>query len=69
MFVVDVSPSMSETKVLDLPPGSDGKPRTREVTKLEWLLEFIMLKVQEMVSFTVPLHIVTLKQAFAPPDI
>ena len=50
MFAIDVSSSMGETKVLDVSPGPDGNPRTREITKLEWALEFVMLKVQEMVG-------------------
>lgn len=51
MFIVDVSPSMANKKIIDLPPGPDGQPRTREVTRLEWILEFVMYKVQEMVHF------------------
>lgn len=53
MFIVDVSPSMANKKKIDLPPGPDGQPRTREVTRLEWVLEFVMYKVQEMVDFFV----------------
>lgn len=50
MFLIDVSPSMGETKVLELPPGPNGDKRTRELTRLEWVLEFVMLKIQEMVN-------------------
>ncbi|KAF8523097.1 SPOC domain-like protein [Hysterangium stoloniferum] len=49
MFLIDVSPSMGKTRVIDLPPHSNGEVRTREITKLDWVLEFVMLKIQEMI--------------------
>ena len=49
MFIVDVSPTMDTTRTLDLPPGPDGETRTKEVTHLQWALQFAMLKIQEMV--------------------
>jgi ATP-dependent DNA helicase 2 subunit 2 len=50
MFLVDVSPSMGKLRTVELPPGPNGEERTREVTRLEWVLEFVMLKIQEMVN-------------------
>lgn len=49
MFLVDVSPSMATTRTLDLAPGPNGEPRTKQVTYLQWSLQFAMLKIQEMV--------------------
>ncbi|KAF8575921.1 ku80-like protein [Ramaria rubella] len=49
MFLVDVSPSMGKLRTVDLPSRPDGEKRTRQVTRLEWVLEFVMLKVQEMI--------------------
>lgn len=44
MFVVDVSPHMSATRSIELPDGV-----TLEITHLEWALQFVMMKVEEMV--------------------
>ncbi|KIO24865.1 hypothetical protein M407DRAFT_211773 [Tulasnella calospora MUT 4182] len=49
MFVIDVSPSMAKTREIQLAPGPDGEEKTKEVTNLEWALEFVLLKVQEMI--------------------
>ncbi|KAG8971417.1 ATP-dependent DNA helicase II subunit 2 [Tulasnella sp. 425] len=49
MFVIDVSPSMAKTREVLLAPGPDGEQRTKEITNLEWALEFVLLKVQEMI--------------------
>ncbi|QRW05625.1 ATP-dependent DNA helicase II subunit 2, related protein [Ceratobasidium sp. AG-Ba] len=49
MFVVDVSPSMGTMRTVFLEPGKDGEERTKEVTHLEWALQYVMLKVQEMI--------------------
>ncbi|ETW87659.1 hypothetical protein HETIRDRAFT_41157 [Heterobasidion irregulare TC 32-1] len=49
MFLVDVSPSMGKTRVVDGPDGPNGLTRTTEMTHLEWALQFVMLKVQEMI--------------------
>ncbi|KAF8519214.1 SPOC domain-like protein [Gautieria morchelliformis] len=49
IFLVDVSPSMGKLRTVELPPGPNGEERTREFTRLEWVLEFVMLKVQEMI--------------------
>lgn len=49
MFVIDVSPSMAKKREIQLAPGPDGEEKTKEITNLEWALEFVLLKVQEMV--------------------
>jgi ATP-dependent DNA helicase 2 subunit 2 len=49
MFIVDVSATMGNTRDVQLPEGPDGEARTTEVTNLEWSLQFIKLKIQEMV--------------------
>lgn len=49
MFVVDVSRSMAKTRTVELPDGPHGEARTKEMTNLEWSLQFVKLKIQEMV--------------------
>jgi len=49
MFLVDVSPSMGTMCTLELPSGRNGESRTKQVTHLQWSLQFAMLKIQEMV--------------------
>jgi hypothetical protein len=50
MFLVDVSRTMGEHRTVhDLHPGPGGVTRTRVTTNLEWALQFVMMKVQEMV--------------------
>jgi hypothetical protein len=49
-FVIDVSTSMGKMRDVTI-PGEGGKaPRTVQMTNLEWALQFILLKVQELVS-------------------
>jgi ATP-dependent DNA helicase 2 subunit 2 len=45
MFLVDISPSMGKLRSIEL-PGNEG---SIEITHLEWALQFVKLKVQEMV--------------------
>ncbi|KAL5640802.1 hypothetical protein ACGC1H_001326 [Rhizoctonia solani] len=49
MFVIDVSPSMGTMRTVFLEPAEDGTERTKEVTHLQWALQYVMLKVQEMI--------------------
>ncbi|KAG9011776.1 ATP-dependent DNA helicase II subunit 2, partial [Tulasnella sp. 427] len=49
MFVIDVSPSMAREREVELPPGPDGQTRTKTITNLEWAVQFVLLKVQEMI--------------------
>ena len=48
MFLVDVSKPMGKTRTVELPPGPNGEERTTEMTNLEWALQFVKLKIQEM---------------------
>ncbi|KAI0638826.1 SPOC domain-like protein [Trametes polyzona] len=49
MFLVDVSSSMGKMRPVSV-AGPDGKDsETIEMTNLEWSLQYIMLKVQEMI--------------------
>ena len=48
MFLVDISPSMAKVRTVDLP----GEDRCIEMTNLEWALQFVKLKIQEMVRTT-----------------
>ncbi|KAG6863294.1 hypothetical protein C0993_012147, partial [Termitomyces sp. T159_Od127] len=49
MFLIDTSPSMGKLRTVQLPPGPSGEERTTEITRLEWVLQFVKLKIQEMV--------------------
>jgi ATP-dependent DNA helicase 2 subunit 2 len=49
MFLVDISATMANTRDVELPEGPNGEARTVEVTNLEWSLQFVKLKIQEMV--------------------
>ena len=49
MFLVDVSSSMGELREVEVTQGN-GETRTVELTKLEWGLQFVKLKIQEMVK-------------------
>ncbi|KAF9229802.1 ku80-like protein [Gyrodon lividus] len=49
MFLLDVSPSMGATRTVALPDGPNGEARSIEMTKLEWSLQFVKMKIQEMI--------------------
>ncbi|KAK7059233.1 ATP-dependent DNA helicase yku80 [Paramarasmius palmivorus] len=49
MFVVDVSKEMGNLRTVELPEGPNGEQRTAEITNLEWGLQFVKLKIQEMI--------------------
>jgi ATP-dependent DNA helicase 2 subunit 2 len=49
MFLIDTSPSMSKARTVDLPTGPNDEERTIEMTNLQWALQFVKLKIQEMV--------------------
>ncbi|KAF9457458.1 SPOC like C-terminal domain-containing protein [Collybia nuda] len=40
---------MGAIRTVDLPSGPDGEQRTTEMTNLEWSLQFVKLKIQEMI--------------------
>lgn len=50
MFLVDVSASMGKTREVAVPGTSSSEPQVIEMTNLEWSLQFVMLKIQEMVN-------------------
>ena len=52
VFVVDLSPSMAKTRTVEVP--SDDGIVTLEMTNLEWGLQYVKLKIQEMVRRTGP---------------
>jgi hypothetical protein len=54
IFIVDVSPTMGRTRTLELPAGPNGEFNTKQVTHLQWSLQFAMLKIQEMVCSKIP---------------
>ncbi|KAG7096429.1 hypothetical protein E1B28_003866 [Marasmius oreades] len=49
MFVLDISKEMGHSRVVELPDGPHGEKRTTEITNLQWALQFIKLKIQEMI--------------------
>ncbi|KAI6022554.1 SPOC domain-like protein [Pisolithus marmoratus] len=49
MFLVDISPSMGATRTVQQTPGPNGEPRSVEISNLEWALQFVKLKIQEMI--------------------
>jgi ATP-dependent DNA helicase 2 subunit 2 len=48
MFLIDTSPSMGAIRTLNV-ESADGQTRTVELTNLQWGLQYVKLKVQEMV--------------------
>ncbi|KAH7908209.1 SPOC like C-terminal domain-containing protein [Hygrophoropsis aurantiaca] len=40
---------MGKTRVVELSPGPNGEERTTKMTNLEWALQYVKLKVQEMI--------------------
>ncbi|KAG6841529.1 hypothetical protein C0991_009894 [Blastosporella zonata] len=49
MFLIDTSPSMNALRTVDLPPDQNGQVHTTQMTHLEWSLQFVKLKIQEMI--------------------
>jgi ATP-dependent DNA helicase 2 subunit 2 len=49
MFLIDVSPSMSSMREVQVPSTAEGQGITIEMTNLEWSLQFVKMKIQEMV--------------------
>ncbi|KAK0208010.1 SPOC domain-like protein [Desarmillaria ectypa] len=48
LFLVDISKSMGKTRIIELPEGPNGEERTAEITNLQWGLQYVKLKIQEM---------------------
>ncbi|KZV74777.1 SPOC domain-like protein [Peniophora sp. CONT] len=49
VFCVDVCPSMGQMRVVELPEDHNGEVKSIEMTHLEWALQFVKLKMQEMI--------------------
>ncbi|CDO74809.1 hypothetical protein BN946_scf185001.g57 [Trametes cinnabarina] len=49
MFLVDISPSMGKMRQVSLPAKPGAEPEIIEMTNLEWALQYVMLKIQEMI--------------------
>ncbi|KAF9259906.1 ku80-like protein [Marasmius fiardii PR-910] len=49
MFVLDISKEMGHTRIVELPDGPNGEKRTKEMTNLQWALQFVKLKIQQMI--------------------
>lgn len=52
MFVLDLSPSMTQTRTVEVP--SEDDIITIEMTNLDWGLQYVKLKIQEMVCRSIP---------------
>ena len=51
MFLIDVSKSMGKKRQIELPgQNPNDEPYHKEITNLEWGLQFVKLKIQEMVG-------------------
>ena len=61
MFLIDVSPSMGKLREVEV-PLSNGDVQIVEMTNIEWALQYVKLKVQEMVRKICPLKTITLKR-------
>ena len=48
MFLVDTSPPMGTLKTVEL-PGPNGETISKTITHLEHVLQFVKLKIQDMV--------------------
>ncbi|KAH9836704.1 uncharacterized protein C8Q71DRAFT_55143 [Rhodofomes roseus] len=49
MFLIDVAPTMGKLRQVEIPSTKPGESTIVEMTNLEWSLQFVMLKIQEMV--------------------
>ncbi|KAH8120739.1 SPOC domain-like protein [Phellopilus nigrolimitatus] len=49
MFLIDVSPSMAKLRTVEIQDGPQGETSSVEMTNLQWSLQFVLLKIQEMI--------------------
>ncbi|EJD04469.1 SPOC domain-like protein [Fomitiporia mediterranea MF3/22] len=49
MFCIDVSPSMGSLRSVEVSDSQDGTTRTVEMTNLAWAMQYVLLKIQEMI--------------------
>lgn len=52
MFLIDVAPTMGRMRQVEVAGTKPGESKIVEMTNLEWSLQFVMLKIQEMVRRT-----------------
>ena len=54
MFLIDVSPLMGTMRQVEVPVLDEGgnqvSTKTVEMSDLKWAMQFVLLKIQEMVS-------------------
>lgn len=50
MFLIDVSPSMGKPRTVEVPDGPNGEMKQITMSNLEWSLQYVLLKIQEMVQ-------------------
>lgn len=48
-FVIDVSKTMGKMREIEIPSEPGKAPQKTRITNLEWALQFVLLKVQELV--------------------
>ncbi|KZT68787.1 SPOC domain-like protein [Daedalea quercina L-15889] len=48
MFLVDVAPTMGKMRRVEMPGTKPGEVDVVEMTNLDWSLQFVMMKIQEM---------------------
>ena len=46
---------MGRTRAVEVPDGEDGGTREVEMTNLEWSVQYVMLKIREMVGLELSL--------------
>ena len=51
MFLVDTSSSMGKTRAVEVPSANGKDSEVIEMTNLEWSLQYVKLKIQEMVGY------------------
>ncbi len=56
MFLVDTSLSMSKTRQVEIPGANGDDSEVIDMTNLEWSLQFVQLKIQEMVGVRYTSH-------------
>ena len=52
MFLIDISPLMGRMREVEL-PLPNGETQVIEMTNLEWSVQYVKLKIQEMVRVTI----------------
>ena len=69
MFVIDVSPSMGKMRTVEVSNGPDGQVQSVQMSNLQWGIQYVLLKIQEMVSYQRTLHALHILLSSEPLDI